>query len=380
MNAKIKDIIKSIFYITIFFSMIIGLAIYLDDDKESQAIQMEQLFEKSNFPLSDYSYKKIPTHTAEKKAKKTFQENALSEINNKKKDAKSDISKKEKQKNSINNKYTMNIFKSEKKILEEKKIKTMNKRKKELLNIVNSDTSIKTPLENKVRGKKNSIDYGANKFSNEKERDLATHETKIYRTLTADKMISATLINSIHSTLSGQVVAQIDDDIYASMGDAILIPKGSRAIGYYTNNAPYGANRFALIWSRIITTNGNNIRLTSAQTADILGNSGIVGTINKKEWDRFGLPLMLSTLSNALLLQISKSKNGTDSTTEVILESSRSDLGYIMKTIIDEQIKIKPLITVKQGSKIFINPTVDIWFPKPKNKEIQAQYFRDKKE
>ena len=60
-------------------------------------------------------------------------------------------------------------------------------------------------------------------------------------------------------------------------------------------------------------------------------------------------------------------KDGLSDDEETILDNSKSDLSYVLKTIVDEQVKIKPLITVKQGSKIFINPTVDIWFPKPKN-------------
>jgi len=49
-----------------------------------------------------------------------------------------------------------------------------------------------------------------------------------------------------------------------------------------------------------------------------------------------------------------------------------------MRSIIDEQVKIQPTITVQAGSRIFINPLQDIWFPEPKEGEIIVQYFNKK--
>ncbi|GAA6882845.1 hypothetical protein HpHNI68_04710 [Helicobacter pylori] len=57
------------------------------------------------------------------------------------------------------------------------------------------------------------------------------------RTITADRMIPAILITPISSEIGGsKIVAQVESDIYATMGRAVLIPKGSRAIGYYNSN------------------------------------------------------------------------------------------------------------------------------------------------
>ena len=363
MNENIKTILKSIFGVFLVFALFIVIVISMDSDKEPTKVDIKDFITDTNFPVDDYIVKSKPKEEETIKPKQSI---AI-------------LQKAKKEEESRIKKLKRIVFKSKEEIEEQEREEFINIRKNQIINEIYKDNSINKPLKNRYinSNKKQREDYGSNKFSNEKERDLATSETKLYRTITADKMIPATLINSIHSTLSGQVVAQIDDNIYSSMGANILIRKGSWAIGYYTNNAPYGSNRFSLIWTRIITTNGNNIKLTSSQTADILGNSGIVGTIDKKVWDRFGLPLTLSTISNGLLLAIAKmKKDGLSDDEETILDNSKSDLSYVQKTIVDEQVKIKPLITVKQGSKIFINPTVDIWFPKPKKNEILAQYFK----
>lgn len=53
-------------------------------------------------------------------------------------------------------------------------------------------------------------------------------------------MIPAFLITPISSQIAGKVTAQVESDIFASMGRAVLIPKGSKAIGYYNNNNQIG--------------------------------------------------------------------------------------------------------------------------------------------
>ncbi|WP_264765555.1 TrbI/VirB10 family protein, partial [Moraxella catarrhalis] len=56
---------------------------------------------------------------------------------------------------------------------------------------------------------------------------IASSENKLLRTITADRMIPAILITPISSEIGGsKIVAQVESDIYATMGRAVLIPKG----------------------------------------------------------------------------------------------------------------------------------------------------------
>ncbi len=80
-------------------------------------------------------------------------------------------------------------------------------------------------------------EYGSSGFKNFKRKNIASSENKLLRTITADRMIPAILITPISSEIGGsKIVAQVESDIYATMGRAVLIPKGSRAIGYYNSN------------------------------------------------------------------------------------------------------------------------------------------------
>lgn len=233
-------------------------------------------------------------------------------------------------------------------------------------------------------------EYGVDSFSNFDKKDIATNENKLLRTITADRMIPAILITPISSQIGGnKIIAQVESDVYASMGRAVLIPKGSRVIGFYNSNNKIGEYRLEVIWNRIITPQGVNIILTDAKGADVKGYAGLVGVLHKKSWERYGLPLALSTLSNGLLLSISSALNNKVNKdggnflegyqTTQMLNSMKADISNIISQILREQIRIKPIITIKEGSRIFISPNTDIFFPVPKNNEVNAEFFKEYK-
>jgi type IV secretory pathway VirB10-like protein len=371
MKEQIKSIIVIVGTILIIFAIIIAVVFITDDDDNTSLEELQ--FVETKFPLTAYMhtpkkndkdynaskliYQEVKTQPKQKK------ENTLSnQVDNFKSTFKTQ-------------KYDMKVFESqddiEKKKLEEQRQLVLAAR-------INS-TTFREPKNNFKNHNKSEKEFGDSKFSNYKKQNSSSYQTKLYRAITADKMIPLTLINSITSTLSGKVVAQVEDDIYASMGKALLIPKGSKAIGFYVAGNKMGENRFPLIWERIITPHGHNILLTKSQTADIIGNSGIVGVVDNRYWERYGLPLTLSTLSNSLLLLVSQATDNGNNNTQMILDNSRQDISYIMKNIINEQIKIGQKVTIEKGSRIFINPTVDIWFPIPKDdNSILVQYYDEK--
>lgn len=222
-----------------------------------------------------------------------------------------------------------------------------------------------------------SSKFGVDGFSNQKSIDISTNEHRLYRTIRAGRMIPAILTTAISSDLNGVVTAQIEQDIYATMGKAVLIPRGSKAIGFYTNDTEIGHERLEIMWREIITPQGINIMLTDAIVADNMGMNGAVGAVNNKYWERYGIAYSISTVTNALLLTIaSKMKNSNQYATEVY-SNAKSDISSVVQDIIQQQSQIKPTIEIQSGSRIFLVPTNHMWFTKPKNGEVLMQYFND---
>ncbi|HDX6248672.1 TPA: DNA type IV secretion system protein ComB10 [Campylobacter fetus subsp. venerealis] len=235
---------------------------------------------------------------------------------------------------------------------------------------------------NEVRSiNQNSSKFGVDSFSNQKSIDISTNEHMLYRTIRAGRMIPAILTTAISSDLSGIVTAQIEQDIYASMGRAVLIPRGSKAIGFYTNNTKIGHERLEIRWREIITPQGINIMLTDAIVADNMGMAGAVGAINNKYWERYGIAYSISTLTNGIMLGIASKMNTNGSANNQyateMYSNAKSDISSIVQDIMQQQSQIKPTIEIRSGSRIFLVPTNHMWFSKPKNGEVLMQYFKD---
>ncbi|CUU87745.1 VirB10 [Campylobacter hyointestinalis subsp. hyointestinalis] len=235
---------------------------------------------------------------------------------------------------------------------------------------------------NEVRSiNQNSSKFGVDSFSNQKSIDISTNEHRLYRTIRAGRMIPAILTTAISSDLNGIVTAQIEQDIYASMGRAVLIPRGSKAIGFYTNDTKVGHERLEIRWREIITPQGINIMLTDAIVADNMGMAGAVGAINNKYWERYGIAYSISTLTNGIMLGIASKMNTNGSANNQyateMYSNAKSDISSIVQDIMQQQSQIKPTIEIRSGSRIFLVPTNHMYFSKPKNGEVLMQYFKD---
>lgn len=369
----------------LFFSIFILLSLPLFaeelSDEQIRNLQnkkdLNHLFENSKFPVDDYIYK-----AGKRKPNQESQD--LTEILKQKAD---ELPQAPKSVEQIANEQEQMVQRAKEK--EEELIEKQANLKQSMQ--IDSQTAYENKMRRLLRAQilanrnneiKNadqaSSRYGADGFSNQQSIDISTNEHKLYRTIRAGRMIPAILTTAISSDLSGIVTAQIEQDIYATMGRAVLIPRGSKAIGFYENNTEIGHERLEIRWREIITPQGVNILLTDALVADNMGMTGAVGAVNNKYWERYGIPYTISTLTNALLLVIaSKVDKGGSSYTQEIYSDSRSDIGTVVQDMIQQQSKIKPTIEIQSGSRVFLVPTNHMWFSKPKNGEVLMKYFEE---
>lgn len=191
--------------------------------------------------------------------------------------------------------------------------------------------------------------------------DRASDSVFLNRVITADRMIPALLINEVISDIGGQITAQIEEDIYGFHGREILIPRGSRAIGRYVPLSRIGDERLMATWDRIITPEGVNINLKDAQLADTMGRIGGYGEIDRRLSERYGLSILLSSIT--AVLGWSMNNQSSDPTTAAAANTYTTGLAEVTGQILREQINTQPRLTMPAGSRIFINPVQDIYFP-----------------
>lgn len=97
----------------------------------------------------------------------------------------------------------------------------------------------------------------------------------------AGSLIPAALITSVNTSLPGDIVAQVRQDIYDSVsGRFLLIPKGSKLLGTYDSAVSYGQRRILVAFTRVIRPDGTSILLDKYSGSDVYGSAGMQGTVD----------------------------------------------------------------------------------------------------
>lgn len=213
--------------------------------------------------------------------------------------------------------------------------------------------------------------------------DVNTYPTDLSRVVTKEKFISAVLNNKIVSTLAGKVLLTIDHNIFGSHGNKILIPVGTKASGSYAPVDKIGIERLSVTIERMVTPDGQLILFRKpAIMADRQGATGVMGDVDNKYLEKFGLPLAFSIANNSVSLAFQKlidtlsSEDDESNLAQIFNEQWSKDQSQTNREIIAEIIKnninIMPTITIPAGQKILLYLEHDIWFKKNKNGTIQA--------
>jgi type IV secretion system protein VirB10 len=203
-------------------------------------------------------------------------------------------------------------------------------------------------------------------------------------TIAQGKIMECVLETPINTKYPGPVRAVLSKDVYSEKGDNVLIPKGSRLIGTFSQGITAGDIRVAVSWTRIIMPNGYDINITNALGVDNLGDVGVKGDIHREFFGIIGNAVLLSVMNIALASEAQKRYNiqssntttstntstgntTTTSTNSPVQQAGQQEvarLGSVTEQWFRENFQVKPFITINQGTlvKVFVNE--DIQFPK----------------
>lgn len=180
-------------------------------------------------------------------------------------------------------------------------------------------------------------------------------------------LIPGILETAIVSDLPGQVRAITSKDVYSFDGRRVLIPTGTRLIGEYQSEVTRGQKRIFVVWTRLIRDDGVSVRLNSIGT-DSLGRSGLTGHVDNKFRERFGASILLSIVGGGasyLTGYGSDSSSGNDDAergAELARETIAQTFSDMANTVLAENLRIPPTISVPQGERIFVYVRQDLDF------------------
>jgi type IV secretory pathway VirB10-like protein len=194
------------------------------------------------------------------------------------------------------------------------------------------------------------------------------------RVITADRYIPAVLENTINSQLPGRAIAVVERNVFGAQGRTVLIPAGSRVIGQYRSLARFGEARLDIGWSRIIRPDGVNINIDN-QSSDVMGRTGLPGDLDTRFFEKYGSSLLTSTIAAASDWALGGNSTSVVSplggTTQSMSGQARAanrlgnDLDQLGQRMVQENVDIRPVLTVPQGTRLNIIPAEDIWLRDP---------------
>lgn len=185
-------------------------------------------------------------------------------------------------------------------------------------------------------------------------------------TVMTGTVISATLLSGINSQIGGQVIAQINSDVYDSLtGYNLLIPSGSRIIGSYTGGAKNGQSRVDIAWISLIFPDGRSYNVENMfKMVDAQGYAGIEGKVNNHTGKQIGAGVLASAIG--ALGNIASGNNyseyGWRNSGDLAVQGATTSLINTASEIFKKQMNIEPEITVNPGTTINIMAVNNIVF------------------
>lgn len=185
--------------------------------------------------------------------------------------------------------------------------------------------------------------------------------------LQAGTLIPVILCSGINTDVGGQVIAQVESDIYDSTyGSALLIPAGSRLIGSYDAGKASTDGRVTVAFTTIVLPNGGSYSLgdNAMVAVDGAGYMGISGRVN----NHTGRTLGAGALSTALAAVAGVAGGNTSSTTttyntgQLAAQGAMSNLLNTASSLFQKGMNTQATVTVEPGYEFNIYVTKGISF------------------
>ncbi|MDY0365342.1 MAG: TrbI/VirB10 family protein [Arcobacteraceae bacterium] len=187
-----------------------------------------------------------------------------------------------------------------------------------------------------------------------KQKPLSKYEIK------AGWMIPATLITGINSDLAGEVLAQVNENIYDSAtGNYLLIPQGTKLVGTYTNNVIYGQDRVLTAWTRLIFPNGDSLNLEGMGGTSADGYSGFSDLVNNHYLRIFGSAFLLSSITAGVALA-DNSGGEKETNADKAMTQAINQLSTVASEMIRKNMNIAPTIEIRPGYRFNIFVSKDM--------------------
>ena len=185
----------------------------------------------------------------------------------------------------------------------------------------------------------------------------------------AGMVIPATLISGMTSDTSGQVIAQVSQNVFdTATGKYLLIPQGTRLVGTYQAGAIFGQERILVAWQRLIYPDNKVLDLGAMPGADISGYSGFTDQVNNHWWKLISSAFLMSGVTATISVATADKNNNNNNNTSMSQEGRialANQFGSVVAQVIQRNLNVAPTLTIRPGYRFNVMITKDMTFGKP---------------
>ena len=178
----------------------------------------------------------------------------------------------------------------------------------------------------------------------------------------ADCILTGRIIDEVPGFTSC-VLAQ---NLYSDNGRVLLLERGSELSGEYGITNQSGSERLFVTWQRIKTPLGIEIDLGSPG-ADRLGTSGLPGHLDNRWGARIASALLISLVQDVSVAVINRQSATSSSGSNNVSvaspgQNTANASGQLAEEVIKQTLKVRPRLTINEGSRISIYVARDLDF------------------
>lgn len=185
------------------------------------------------------------------------------------------------------------------------------------------------------------------------------------RAIPTVKVIPCVLMDTINSQLPGSVRCIVEQPVYGMHGRMVLLESGTVWEGDYQPLARNGDTRLNVVWRRGIRPDGSAFFIDSGlQALDAMGRAGLPGPVNNRTWEKYGSAGLLTLFNAGTALATPTGGANGENYARAQQELARN-VGDITAQVMEQNLDLRPIMTVPKGTRLHIKPTVDLWFRSP---------------
>lgn len=182
--------------------------------------------------------------------------------------------------------------------------------------------------------------------------------------LSAGTIISMTLKTGLNSDLPGQIVAEVDQNVYDTLtGTTLLIPKGTRMIATYDSSVSWGQSRALVAWTQLIRPDGLVLTLPGLPGIDGAGYAGYKDKVSNHWWQLIRDALLASVIDIGAGEFIQQASDADSNLIGGVVGDTAATLQTAGQKLIEKRLNRQPTLTIRPGRIIKLLVTQTLTLP-----------------